>query len=188
MTDFPKLVIENPERQNYGIYFTKSEQHGQIWSFDVSEHYQTATYIPGFVNVYNDVSYAYSFHVSASHMSPIVHYEGDTIYLVMNDYVVQVTDYETYQIYTFADQKAGEQWKQEQTYFMTELDVGNRHYFKEKGNLLYTEDGGTGSFYVCDEATNGLFPAVIFWILAVPAGIWMYRKFMKAYRENHQES
>ena len=116
-----------------------------------------------------------------------MHYEGETLYIVTNSYVIQLIDYETYQTYKFADQQAGEQWKQEQISYMTELNAGNRHYFKQKGNLLYTENGGTGSFYVCDEATNGLFPAVIFWILAVPVGIWMYRKFMEAYRENHQE-
>lgn len=170
---FPELVKVEPEDVPFSISFSRTEWHGRIWHFDVSDDYTTATTLHTHnVNVYEDVQYAYSIHPTYQHVSPRLHWEGETLYILLYDYAIEVQAYEEYAVYQYADPEQAKAYLRDIPN-VSELDVGNRHYFKEKGNLLFTENGGPGTFYVADEQTTTLGELLLS-LLIIPLAIYIY--------------
>ena len=177
MPDRPEMTLL--EDAPFALEFSDNECHGRIRIFDASEQGQIATELDGWeINVYDDVRYDYSIRPAWSHCSVSLDWEGETLLIYTSSgYAVEVYDYEEYAVYQMEDTPEYAEYLRSLRHDASPLDVENKHYFMQDGNLLYSENGSEGTFYIADNAE--LRPELFLFLLAllimIPVAIQKFR-------------
>ncbi len=185
MPDRPEMTLL--EDAPFSLEFSSNECHGRIRIFDVSEQGQIAAELDGWeINVYDDVRYNYSIRPTWQHCSVSLDWEGETLLICTSSgYAVEVYGYEDFAVYQMEDTPEYADYLRSLRHDVSPLDVGNKHYFMQDGNLLYSENGSEGTFYIADNAElrPELFLFLIALLIMIPvaiqklrAGEWHFHK------------
>ena len=186
--NIPTLVQSDAQPE---LTFRDTEFHGRIHNFAVSEDFQTAVTVSRYgtyeIMVYEDTVFSYAIWTNFSRSAPAVTFEGRTLYILHGDTVIAVTEPGSCQAYRYADPAEGVRFLEDHPGENrgAVIEVGDRRYDLEKGNLLYSTGDSEGTFYVTDEGTVPLPGLIAVLLLSIPLGVWMYRTFMKQYRSVH---
>ncbi len=177
MSDRPEMTPL--EDVPFTLEFSHTECHGRIRTFAASEGAQVATELDGWeINVYNDVQFAYSIRPSWQHCSAYLDWEGETLLICTSSgYAVEVCGYEDFAVYRLEETPEQSKYLQTLRHDTTPLDIGNRQYFMEDGNLLFTENGSEGAFYIADNAElrPELFLFLLVLVILIPVTIQKVR-------------
>ena len=186
--EFPALLPVDAAQNGVSLTFQRTECKGRILCWDVAQDYRAAVAVRAYgtyqINLYDDIAYDYTVWTDWERRPPEVQFAGERLFLLRQDYAVEIMGYDAYQVYQYADPDAAAQYLEHSAGRTDRKEVGGRRYFLERGNLLFTEGDSGGSFYLTDEGTVSPVWIVLLWGLAIPAGIWMYRNFMAKYRES----
>ncbi len=188
--EFVSSIINEPTSYPFQIDFIKEEQHNIIDTFDVSEQGDIATCLEDYsINVYNQFGgFKYSIRPNYTHCTATIAWEENIlmIYVKLSGipdskyYIVEVQDFEKYQVYTIAATDENMKLWNELPFHVKDLYMNGNHYYMSDGSLVYNVDGQEGTFYIAD---NSFFdPMLLLAPIVIPLCVFCFinrKKFGK---------